>query len=359
METTDRKVMAVENDQEEQSRISVPGDTVQAALSRLVIGGELTEDDKAQIWWFYGHARDQRMSLADAGKCIDRDPTTIHRLFNGRYGAAYTNLVEEIIRYRKLAEERSKRRDIGYIETSTWRKVSVACRSALYDSMPAYIYGSSQIGKTAALEEYARRNNHGQTRYIRMPAAPTYREVLSLVAEACFISERHKTLDLRRRIVKAVDDRALLIFDEFHQVFIGASDLTARKVVEFVREIYDLTHCGIVICGTKVVREEFARGRQAMVWDQFRRRAMVELVLPDTPPTSDILMIAKAFGLAAPDATTMEIVQQMLARSGIGMYFKFLQFAHGMAATQKKPLSWDHFQQSYKSIKALSQGSKE
>jgi hypothetical protein len=190
-----------------------------------------------------------------------------------------------------------------------------------------------------------------------MPSAPTRRKVLELLSEVCFISTKHTFDDLNRRIFKAIDDRTLLIFDEFHQVFIGASDLEARKIVEFVREVYDRTHCGIVICGTKVVQEEFERGRQRMVWDQFRRRGMVELVLPDVAPKSDAHKIAAAFGLDEPDSATMEIVRNMLERSGIGMYFKFLQFAHGMATTQKKPLSWDHFQQAHKSIKALSQAS--
>jgi DNA transposition AAA+ family ATPase len=344
------------NEHEEQARISIPGDTVQTALTRLVTHGELQEDGKAQIWWFFGHCRDKGMTLADAGKAIDRDATTVHRLFNGRYGAAYTNIVAEIARYRKIADERAKRKEIGFIETTTWRKVSIVCRGALYDSMPAYIYGSSQIGKTACLEEYARRNNHGQTRYIRMPAAPTFRDVLALVAEACFISERHKTMDLRRRIFHAVDDRALLIFDEFHQVFIGASDLTARKVVEFIREIYDRTHCGIVICGTRVIQEEFERGRQKLVWEQFRRRGMVELVLPDLPPKADILKIAAAFGLFDPDATTMETIRDMLMRSGIGMYFKFLQLAHSVAVSKQETLTWAHFMQTFKNMQSLSRG---
>jgi len=354
MEAADKKTAA--DDHEEQNRISIPGDAVLTSLNRLVAGGELDDIGKTAVLWFFGHARDKGMTLADAGRCIDRDATTVHRLFNGRYGASYTNLVAEIQRYRKIAEERAKRKDIGFIETSAWRKISVVCRGALYDGMPAYIYGASQIGKTECLQEYARRNNHGQTRYIRMPAAPTLTKMIWMMAEACFLSTRVGSEELTRRIFHAIDDRTLLVFDEFHQVFIGSGDLIARKVVEFVREIYDRTHCGIVICGTKVVRDEFSKGKQAMVWDQFRRRGMVELTLPDTPPKADVLKIAAAFGLEEPDVSTMEIIRTMLEHSGIGMYFKFLQFAHGMAATQKKPLSWDHFQQAYKSIQALSKG---
>lgn len=355
MDTTEKKAL-IGDDQEEQTRITIPGDTVLTALNRLVSSGELDDVGKTAVLWFFGHARDRGMTLADAGKCIDRDATTVHRLFNGRYGAAYTNLVAEIIRYRKLADERAKKKDIGFIETSTWRKVSVVCRGALYDSMPAYIYGASQIGKTECLQEYARRNNHGQTRYIRMPAAPTYSKVLEQLSSACFISTRHAIGDLNRRVFNAIDDRTLLIFDEFHQVFIGCNDMAARKVVEFVREVYDRTHCGIVICGTKVVREEFEKGKQSMVWEQFRRRGMVPLTLPDVPPKADILKISAAFGLPEPDLKTMETIRDMLHQSGLGMYIKFLQLAHGVAVSRKEDLAWSHFVQAHNNMQALSRG---
>ncbi len=351
-ETTDGTI----NDHEEQNRITIPGDTVLLAVNRLVAAGELDDAGKTAILWFFGHTRDRGMALADAGKCIDRDASTVHRLFTGRYGASYTNLVAEIVRYRKLADERSKKKDIGFIETSTWRKVSVVCRGALYDSMPAYIYGASQIGKTECLQEYARRNNHGQTRYIRMPAAPSYTKVLEQVSAACFISTRHAMNDLVRRVFNAIDDRTLLVFDEFHQTFIGCNDMAARKVVEFVREIYDRTHCGIVICGTKVVREEFEKGKQSMVWDQFRRRGMVELTLPDVPPKADIIKIASAFGLPDPDLKTMETIREMLHQSGLGKYIKFLQLAHGVAVSRKESLTWAHFVQAHNNMQALSRG---
>lgn len=347
------------NDQEEQNRVSVPGDTVLTALGRLVTEGEISEEDKALIWWFYGHVRDRGMSLRDAGKCLDRDATTVHRLFNGRYGAKYDNLVAEIKRYKQIASAREKRKDIGYIETSTWRKISAVCRGALEDNMPAYIYGSSQVGKTAALLEYQRRNNHGQTRYVRMPAAPSHPLVISYVAEACYISTRHKQSDMRRRIMDALDDRTLLIVDEFHQALLNTSELGARKIVEFIREVYDRTGCGVVICGTKILRDELERGRQSLVWEQFRRRGMVELVLPDAPPKSDIVKIASAFGLPEPDAAMQKTIHDMLVSSGIGKYIKYLQYAYGLAKSDGKPLSWEHFNKAYRSVMALSKGGRD
>jgi len=337
-----------------QNRISIPGDTVKTCLARLVQTGELDADGEGLVWWFYCHARESKWRLRDAGAAINRDATTVHRLFNGSYGAGYANLIDEIRRYKRIADERGKRRDIGFIETSAWAKINAVCRNALYDSMPAFIYGASQIGKTACLKEYARRNNHGQTKYIRMPAAPTFQFAVKTVADACFISTRQNMDVTRRRIMDAVDDRTLVIIDEFHQCMSTTSDLIARKVVEFLREVYDRTGCGIVLCGTRVFRHEFERGRQALIFDQFRRRGMLELTLPDTPPKSDIIRIAKAFDLPAPDGQVLDAVKSMLQESGVGKYIKYLQYAHGLATTRKEPLTWDHFTKAYNGIRALS-----
>lgn len=337
-----------------QARISIPGDVVKTALSRLVQTGQMDADGETLVWWFYCFARESNWRLADAADAIDKDKTTVHRLFNGSYGASYDNLLEAILRYKKIALERAKRRNIGFIETSTYAKVSAVCKSALNDSMPAFIYGASQIGKTACLTEFARRNNHGQTKYIRMPAAPSFPFFLKMIAEACFISTRLNADATRRRIVDAIDDRNLLMIDEFHQCLITSSELTARKIVEYLREIYDRTGCGVCICGTKVIQDEFQHGRQKLVFDQFRRRGMLELVLPDTPPKSDIVKIAAAFDLPAPDAGHLDIIRTMLMDSGIGKYFKFLQYAHGLAVGRKEKLAWDHFSAAYDGVKKLS-----
>jgi DNA transposition AAA+ family ATPase len=357
METIDETEDVDGGDAAEHQALSIPGDAVLRAATRLMEEGAIDQEGKAAILWFHGHARDKGMSLDEAGRCLDRDGATVYRLLHGRYGAGYGNLVAQIQRYRKIAEERAKRKDIGFIETSTWRKISVVCRGARYDSMPAYIYGASQIGKTACLEEYARRNNHGQTRYVRMPGIPTFVKIVNLLSEACYISSKNPLAQLERRLMRAIDDRTLVIFDEFHEVFVSCNDLVARRIVEFIREVYDRTHCGIVICGTKVVRDELEKGRQSMVWDQFRRRGMVELMLPDAPPRSDIVKIAAAFGLPEPDETALTFVREMLQRSGLGMYFRYMQLAHGVAVSRKEALTWAHFIQAYRSVQALSRGS--
>jgi len=349
-DTSGSSVLALDN----QGRMSIPGDTVKIALDRLVDTGEMDDDARDLVWWFYCFGRDSRWGLKDFADAIQSSTTTVHRLFNGRYGASYAGVVSAVERFKKIADERAKRKQIDFVETSAWTRISRVCHAALYDNMPAFISGSSQIGKTECLKEFARRNNHGTTRYVRMPSSPSFPFFLKTVGEACYLSPRQNHDALRRRIMDSVDGRNLLIIDEVHQAMCTASELTARKVVEFLREIYDRTGCGIVLCGTKVFRDEFESGRQKLIFDQFRRRGMLELVLPDTPSRGDITRIAKEFDLPAPDGEVLDLIKSMLQTSGLGKYIKYLQYANGISVTRKQPLSWAHFSDAYAGVQALS-----
>jgi DNA transposition AAA+ family ATPase len=338
-------------------RLSIPGDQVQQALDRLVSQGEIDDEGRADIWWLFSYAMESGWNLDDVGKAIDKDATTAYRMFLGRYGARYDNLVEAVSRYRKIAVARGQRKSIGFVETTTWTKIDKVCRHALVGQLPAFIFGSSQIGKTTCLMEYARRNNHGQTRYIRMPAAPGFHDALGAVARACYVASRLSGRDLRERVMGAVNDRMLLIIDEMHQPLISGRGQTAVQIIEWLRELYDRTNCGIVFCGTRVFRDELERGKFSLILDQFRRRGIIQLALPDTPPSADVSKIAKAFGLPPPDGVAADIVSAMLKRSGLGQYVKFLQSASNLASNQSKPMSWDHFVTAFDLVKNLSQPS--
>ena len=337
-------------------RISIPGDQVQKALTRLTDQGEITEDARSDIWWLFSYAMDAGWNLDDVGKAIDKDATTAYRMFLGRYAARYDNLVESVARYRKIATARGQRKTLGFVETTTWAKIDKVCRHALIGQLPAFIFGVSQIGKTKCLEEYARRNNHGQTRYIRMPAACGFNAAMRAVASACYISGRISSRDLRDRVMGAINDRMLLIIDEMHQPLISGRGTSAIQVIEWLREIYDRTNCGMVFCGTQVFRNELETGKFSLILDQFRRRGIIQLSLPDVAPAADVALIAKAFSLTPPTDQAAAIVHAMLKRSGLGQYVKFLQLASNLAANQKKQMSWDHFITAHDVVAKLSDG---
>ena len=295
-------------------RIQIPGDKVQLALTRLVDTGKIDEAARADLWWFYSHIMDRGLSFEAAGREIGKDGSTVYRLLTGSYGALYDSLIEVVRSYRVLAEARGARRQCPFISTSTYGKIETVCRHALVTQSPAFIYGPSQMGKTVCLEEYARRNNHGQTRFIRMPASPTLVKIKHEVARACYLSIALTGDELDRRIFDSISSQMLLIVDEVHQALPpGTRESTAVRIIEWLREVYDRTHCGVVFVGTLVFKKELEEGRLALVLEQFRRRGIVQLVLPNRPPKCDINAFAKAFDLPPPPAgAAADLVDTML-----------------------------------------------
>lgn len=344
-----------------ENHINISGDTIRQSMNGLIALGSITDEEAGHIIWAYSWAQANNLSMSNAARAIGLDPSTLGRLFSASYQAGYSKVVEKIAKFRKITEARSSRKDVGFIETSVWRKVDAVCTNALHEQMPAFIYGSSQIGKTTCLLEFARRNNHGTTKYFRMPAACTFGYFVRSLACSCFLGSQHTlekyTLDrLRDRICASIDSNNLIIIDEFHQAMVTCRPHTAGQIVEFIREVYDRTHCGVVLSATKVGEKELEQGVNAGLYDQLRRRGMVKLVLPDTPSLPDIKKIAAHFELEPPEGEVLEAIRQMLKTSGTGMYIKYLQAAHSMSVKKEQPLTWDTFAQVYNGMLELAKG---
>ena len=335
-------------------KMTLPGDVVQRALDRLEGEGEIAKDERKEIWWLYSYSMENGYSLSDVGKAIGKDASTVHRLFTGRYGAKYSGLVSAILKFHRLADERGSRKNVRFIETSTYTKIEQICRHALVGQHTAFITGNSQIGKTHCLKEYARRNNHGQTKYIEIPEPASIGAVQQELARACYISTRLGASRTGPRLLESISDQMLIIVDEIHRPFVTCTERVALRIIEWLRYVYDNTGCGMVFCGTNIFNDELHDGRQSRVLEQVRRRGIIELALPETPPKADIDKFAAEFGLPPPDGAASDIIGTMLRRSGLKQYVVFLQSANNLAQKQKKPISWDHFIAAYDLINSMS-----
>lgn len=336
------------------SHLNISGDTVKQALADLEKKGELDPTQVATVWWFYCHCRTEGFDLKESAKQIGKDTTTLYRVFTGKYGASLDNVCLDIVRYRKIAEERSLRVKLDFVETSVWKITEKVCNGALRSQTIAFIYGDSQIGKTTCLEEYARRNNHGQTKYVRMPASAGVQLFMKEMARSCFVSPESSFEGIRDRVLNAIDDKTLIILDEVHQTFLSYQQSSQIKVLEVIREIYDRTHCGMVLCGTNVLKKELLEGKLAKMLEQLRRRGTIKVQLNPHPPRVDLDRIAKRFGLPPAEGGAAEVVKDMIHTSGLGMYIQFLQSASTLAGRQGKKLNWDHFVQAHDIIAKLS-----
>ena len=325
--------------------VQLSADGIALDLDRLVDDGVLVPADKALLLWLVADARARKLSYADIGRAIGYDASTVSKILRARYEGNWRNVLKSVRAYKHLVDERGKMLRPDFIETSVWTQIRDTCDLALVHEMPATIVGVSQIGKTHALLEYQRRSEY-MVRYVRMPAAPGLRCAMEAVADACNVTTRCTSEQLRRRVADSLDSRSLLIVDEFHQLAISAGRESSIKIAEWIREIRDRSGCGLVLCGTKALRHDLIDGPLKGWLEQLRERAIRNLVLPDRLPFSDIELVGRTYGLPAPRGQILDLLRTLR----MNRLCKVLMLAATNARKREVPLTWDMFLQTYNTV---------
>ena len=334
--------------------IQMPAHEIRRAIAHAITVGKIKDEEAGEkVFWLYSFARESSLSYKELAAEMARrlsaqrapNGNTIYQVFHGSYQAAsWAGFVEIVEDFRSIIEEDAKRKNIGFVQTETARIIFNACRSALNDAMPAFIYGASQIGKTTALEEFQRTHNHGRTKYLRMGSRWTKGRVVRELAGMLGNGTKHtKQWALEDAIFGGLSKFNLLIVDEFHLALETTSEAAAKEIVEFLREIYDRTGCGLVLSSTKVGLEGLENGRNKMLFDQLRRRGVVRVILPDVPKIKDINAFARSFDLPIPAGETLASIKMLLKTRGLGVFVKYLQKAYALAKASGEALTWEGF----------------
>ena len=335
-----------------QRGISMAAHQIRAAIAQAVARGQLNEEDGEEVFWLYSYAQEYHLKEADlAAKMGAYDKNTLYQVFRGSYGvqkdgkySSWANIIKAIRAFKAVELEEMKKKNIGIIETEVKNTVFQACTAALNDGMPAFIYGASQIGKTTALMEFQRLHNHGRTVYLRMGSGWTRaRLVRELALRFGNGVKATKCWALEDAIFGSLTRYNLLIIDEFHLAFETCTEASSKAIMEFIREVYDRTGCGLVMSATKVGLAGLEGGRNQMLFDQLRRRGVVRVVLPDAPPTRDINTIARSFEMALPTGDVLAGIKRLIKERGLGVFIKYLQKAYALSKAKKEPLSWDGY----------------
>ena len=318
------------------ARIKIPGDTVNHATQ------DLPDNQRSAIRRLHAHYMENDLTIDETAKLIGYTGAVISQLFRGKYDGALDNVVKEIESFFDLQDRRNQGRALAFIETHLTRRIWNVCSAALEFQKIAFIFGDTQVGKTEALKAYATAHNHGSTIYVSMPTGGALGPFLNKMAEVLRIPQNLNSSKLRERIIRSFDDRMLLIVDEAHRCVSETSQSRHPvQTIEFIREMFDETQCGVVICATNVFRDAMEAGAVSKILRQIKRRRLCALQLPNTPTQSDLTTFAAAYGLPASTGAARELEKRMIEDEALGMWLLLLRMASKIASQRKRAMTWN------------------
>lgn len=296
--------------------------------------------------WLIETAREHSWSLPKLGADIGVSHTVLTRTFGGTYPAGTKTVMSKIDAFRARYESRKTVADTVFVETSLATRIWQAIKYASDYQEIVSIVGNSQWGKTTACEEYQRRKfaeGSDAVIIVRMPVNPAPYTFARLLCKALGIPKRmcfHHSMEALR---SAISSRHTLIIDEVHQAATGKT--RGLHCIELLRELYDTTHCGMVLIGTnvwgRILDGSYLREWQGVLGQTMLRG--INVTLPPSLPYDDQKKIWEAYGLPEPDKNTRALVQEICSSAGLGRYVKRLRAAATAATRAGKEFTWQVF----------------
>ena len=320
----------------------------------MAVTADLPDIQRESIRWLHGYMLEKGLSipeLSDKMRCSD---ITLSQLFSGKYqpGVFLEHTINEIAEFRNLIEQRTTVGKLDFIETSLARRIFKCCETSLIYQRIVFIFGASQIGKTTALEQFAKRGQ--DIIYVRMPEGGTMSDFLCEIAEALQFTGSPKNMSMmRRKIKEAFDDRMTLIVDEVHQVFTSKTGTSRLRSIEFIRELYDRCKCGVVLAGTNIFRDEIQQGRHKVMLEQLDLRGLPPLQLPDRPSEEDLNTFADAYHLGPATGKAAALQQKVIREHRLSRWLVILQAANRLADKKSERLEWRHVLVAHAGLEAL------
>lgn len=328
------------------------------------------------IVWSYLWCTDPAHSISRQEFAVEVgiDHTTVLKVLRGTYKDPETKerlpISENMVRGMKLFRERQLSKDratrVGFVMTPTAKKIWEACDLARESQSPVFIIGPSHLGKTVALESYTDEHNHGRTVYVRLRAASGLHGMIKAIAEAIGgIGKKGNCATLTDSIKKKLTSRMLLILDEVHELVYTYRKESFFACLEVIREIYDETDCGIVLCGTKLLLKRINDDRGEL--EQLLRRGVHKFELPDQPTKGDLAAILATVGLEFPEKDYQvevtvggekyrerpyEMLRQVGLLDGLKAITERVRYGQKFARKAHASLAWSHVVAAHFTIRA-------
>ena len=246
--------------------------------------------EQEQLEWLWGYLS---VNLRRQVKLLERELGVpyrdIYSAFTGRPTERYAEILRRSaeLKANEIAHLRLVETPVtaGILETLDYTRD--------YSAMTA-IVGPTGRGKTYAARYWQALNNHGRTRYIRMSSSAGRTSLIYALCDAAGTGFRgYKNCELEQRIFGSLSRRNVLIIDEAgHLIPRGTSPASA---LELIRDIKDITGCGVCLIFTDVYLEQIRLGAQRRYFEQFIGRIEKTYHIPDQPEKAEVAAVLRSY----------------------------------------------------------------
>jgi len=299
--------------------------------------------DQDDLMWMVGYTRKELdSSRSRLCELLDADWTTITRILNGTYTASIKGFMAKVS---DLRSRYNRTVQTGFIETYKTRKIfdtlDYALNGDLNGGRIVMITGRARTGKTEAVQEWCRRNNHGKSVYIDCPASGGLRAFQTEIANETGINKQRKTLDMGARLFKSFNRRRILILDEVARIIPGRWG-TKPTELEWVRRLHDLRRCAVALICTEVAEQEMESGALHLYFEQLIGRIAEPLHLPKDIMKREVRDIVTAFNPRPSEELVTKAHEIANEKGRLGVLFEDLRKATAFAREKKTALTAAH-----------------
>lgn len=325
----------------------------------IVVAEKYTPAQADTIRYWYYEARDKGWSLTDLNRHTGGISTTsISRIFRGIYDADPQKLCADLAKAREIRLHSTENPE--FIHTSLAARLFAIFDKTRAMSTTSILWGKMGIGKTTIIKEYQRLNNHGKTIAVRCPAGASLAKFTYAIGRACGLaagSFNHHQLKEKILAILTMGQR-LIIIDELHQIFLTATPEAAIRVCEFIRELADVSECGLVLIGTDALPQHIFKGVHKEALAQLVDRGTLQISLPAQATKTDIHKFLTAYNLTFPteaaEPEAHQILNDIIKSSGLRKLTLHLRDGASYAARKEQPYTWHHFVSAHEAIAQLS-----
>ena len=314
-------------------------DTINIGLQMFRSGiRRYSEAEQEKLEWLWGYTFDiLGNSKTELSRAIGYDYRFVYDIFTGAFNGPLDTFIAAIDSLKERASQK-----MPLVRTVVTDRIIETLDYARDASAMVTISGPTGRGKTYTARWWARQNNHGRTRYVRVPSGCSRRTLVTMLCQQSGIGVAGvKTSMLEQRLFKAFTSKNVLIIDEAGHL-VPKAGANSTCAIELLRDLHDIVGCAVVMIFTDVYLSEIKNGRQADYFEQFIGRIMFPLAIPQKVLKNEVECIIKAFMPEPPVRMIEYAYQQAMQRDGkLRTLFEDMRRAQEFASCQQRPMRFE------------------